>query len=142
MGNNLFTDNQIEYLYSDKGFLAFVNKYFSSFSTCIQDAVYSLMRGNISDIDIEIYLRIMLANIETLHELISDLENYLSMSQVNFERTYVGKIQGRLDIGKYSRHIKQIPFSREYPCISKKNTYLTPENIYIIYIIRCKGQKS
>ena len=33
MENNLFSENQIEYMYSDPFFFRFVNDYFSTFST-------------------------------------------------------------------------------------------------------------
>ena len=33
MENNLFSENQIEYMYSDPSFFRFVNDYFSTFST-------------------------------------------------------------------------------------------------------------
>lgn len=136
MDNNLFSDKQIEYLYSDSGFLSFVNKYFSSFSTCLQDIDYSLRDGDENDIDIEIYLRIVLANIETLHGLISDLENCLSMSHVDKEVIYSGEIQGRLNISKYSKSVAQSRFPKEYPCVVKAKTYVTPENVYAIFIIK------
>lgn len=136
MDNNLFSDKQIEYVYSDSGFLSFVNKYFSSFLTCFQDMNYSLTDGDENDIDIEIYLRIVLANIEALHGMISDLENCLSMSHVDKEVICSGEIQGRLNIGKYSKSIAQTRFSKGYPCVVKAKTYVTPENVYAIFIIK------
>lgn len=45
MDNNLFSDKQIEYLYSDGGFLSFINQYFSSFSTQMQNIDYSIRSG-------------------------------------------------------------------------------------------------
>lgn len=136
MDNNLFNDKQIEYLYSDSGFLSFINQYFSSFSTCMQETGYSLKVAEINNVDFEIYLRIVLANIETLHELLSDLENCLSMSHVKKEVIYIGEIQGRLNISKYSKKISYSKFPKEYPCVVKANTYVTPENLYIIFIIK------
>lgn len=135
MDNNLFSDKQIEYMYSDRGFLSFVNQYFSSFSTQMQSVDYSIRNGEIDDIDLEIYLRIILANIDTLHGLISDLENSLSKSQVDREVIFSGEIQGRLNIGKYTKNIAQARFPKEYPCVVKSRTYASPENIYIIFII-------
>ena len=136
MENNLFTDKQIEYLYSDGRFLSFVNKYFSSFSTCVQDINYSLVKNSVDDLDIEIYLRIILANLENLREMIADLEKYLSMSQISYEREYIGEIQGRLYIDKYTKKMAQKPYPKVYPCVIKKKTYLTPENVYVIFIIK------
>lgn len=135
MNNNLFSDKQIEYLYSDSGFLSFINQYFSSFSTEMQNIDYSISSGEVNEIDLEIYLRIVLANIETLHTLISDLENCLSMSQVDREVVFAGEIQGRLNVGKYTKNIAQARFPKEYPCVVKSRTYASPENIYVIFII-------
>lgn len=135
MDNNLFSDKQIEYMYSDRGFLSFVNRYFSSFSTQMQSIDYSIRSGEIDEIDLEIYLRIVLANIDTLHSLISDLESSLSKSQVNREVIFSGEIQGRLNIGKYTKNIAQARFPKEYPCVVKSRTYASPENIYVIFII-------
>lgn len=135
MDNNLFSDKQIEYLYSDGGFLSFINQYFSSFSTQMQNIDYSIRNAEINAIDLEIYLRIVLANIETLHTLISDLESYLSMSQVDREVVFAGEIQGRLNVGKYTKNIAQARFPKEYPCVVKSRTYASPENIYVIFII-------
>lgn len=135
MDNNLFSDKQIEYLYSDSGFLSFINQYFSSFSTQMQNIDYSIRSGEINTIDLEIYLRIVLANIETLHTLISDLESCLSMSQVDREVVFAGEIQGRLNVGKYTKNIAQARFPKEYPCVVKSRTYASPENIYVIFII-------
>ncbi len=136
MENNLFTDEQIEYLYSDSRFLSFVNKYFSSFSTYVQDLNYSLEKDKVDDLDVEIYLRIILANVENLQELIADLEDYLSMSQVSYEKDYVGEIQGKLNVNRYTKKMAQRTYPKEYPCVIKKKTYLTPENIYVIFIIK------
>ncbi len=136
MNNNVFTDEQIEYLYSDSEFLSFINQYFSSFVTCIQDVGYSLNGNGVDDVDIEIYLRIVLANIETLHELISDLDNCLSMTYVNKNIDYLGEIQGRLDVNCYTKKLLQSRYPKEYPCIVKVKTYVTPENVYIIFIIK------
>lgn len=135
MDSNLFSNKQIEYLYSDSGFLSFINQYFSSFSTQMQDIDYSIRSGEVNDIDIEIYLRIVLANIETLHALILDLESCLSMSQVDQEVVFAGEIQGRLDVGKYTKNLAQSHFPREYPCVVKSRTYASPENVYVIFII-------
>lgn len=135
MDNNLFSDKQIEYLYSDSGFLSFINQYFSSFSTQMQSIDYSIRSGEVNKIDLEIYLRIVLANIETLHALISELENCLSMSQVDRDVVFAGEIQGRLNIGKYTKNLAQAHFPKEYPCVIKTRTYASPENIYVIFII-------
>lgn len=136
MDHNLFTDKQIECLYSDGGFLSFINQYFSSFSTCIQEIGYELDTTKITPTDWEIYLRIVLANIETLHELISDLDSCLSMAHADKEETYIGNIGGRLNVSKYTKRLTQRRYPKDYPCVVKAKTYVTPENVYIIFIIK------
>ncbi len=136
MDNNLFTDKQIEYLYSDGGFLSFINQYFSSFSTCIQGIGYELDTTRISNADMEIYLRIVLANVETLHELISDLDSCLSMAHIDKEVVFTGNIQGRLNVSKYTKNLAQGRYPKDYPCVIKAKTYVTPENVYVIFIVR------
>ena len=135
MDNNLFSDKQIEYLYSDSGFLSFINQYFASFSTQMQSIDYSIRGVDENRIDIEIYLRIVLANIEALHNLISELESCLSKSQMDREVAFTGEIQGRLNVGKYTKNLTKVQFPKEYPCVVKSKTYATPENIYVIFII-------
>ena len=135
MDNNLFSDNQIEYLYSNSGFLSFINQYFSSFSTQMQNIDYSIRTGDVNEIDLEIYLRIVLANIEKLHYLISEFEKCLSMSQVDRAVVFTGEIQGRLNVGRYTKNLAQARFPKEYPCVVKSRTYASPENIYVIFII-------
>ena len=136
MDNNLFTDKQIEYLYSDGGFLSFINQYFSSFSTCIQEIGYELDTTRISNADMEIYLRIVLANVETLHELISDLDSCLSMAHIDKEVVFTGNIQGRLNVSKYTKNLAQGRYPKDYQCVIKAKTYVTPENVYVIFIVR------
>lgn len=136
MDHNLFTDKQIEYLYSDSGFLTFINRYFSSFSTYIQEIDYKTEFSNINHADWEIYLRIILANIETLHTFISDLESCLSMAHADKEETYTCHIQGRLNAAKFTKSLAQRKFPKNYPCVVKAKTYVTPENVYVIFIIK------
>jgi hypothetical protein len=135
MDNNLFSDEQIELLYNDRGFLSFVNQYFSSFSTKIQNMDYSVDNNRAADIDTEIYLRIVLANISNLYDSICDLEKCLSVSQVEREYVFSGAIQGRLNVGKYTKRLAQSRFPKEYPCVIKSRSYVQPENIYVIFII-------
>lgn len=133
MDKNLFTDGQIEYLYSDSGFLSFVNQYFSSISSCIQRM--SMDGLGASGEDVGVYMRIVLANIDVLYRLVSDLESCLSMVNTEMAATYRGQIQGRLDIAAYARGRGQIRHPREYPCVVKAKTYVTPENTGVIFII-------
>ncbi len=130
-------ENQHKYMMGeDVGFLSFINQYFSSFSTCHQDVGYSMNNGDFDEVDIEVYLRIVLANIEQLHRLISDLENCLSRSQINREVICAGEIQGRLNVRKYVQSMAIPSAPQNYPCIVKTKTYVTPENVYLIFVIK------
>ncbi len=136
MNNNLFSERQIEYLYSDAGFLSFVNQYFSSFSTCIHGIPFSSDQSKANDADMGIYMRVVLANIDNLYVLISNLDHCLSMVNTNKEIRCGGMMQGRLKISEYTRKSGQIGYPKEYPCIVKSKTYVTPENVYVIFIIK------
>ena len=78
MENNLFSENQIEYMYSDPFFFRFVNDYFSTFSTQNQKLEIGLNHEKISDADMHIYIRIVLANLGNLRQMISEIEKSLS----------------------------------------------------------------
>jgi hypothetical protein len=101
----------------------------------MQDIDYSIKGGDVNEIDIEIFLRIVLANIETLHNLIADLERCLSMAQIDKNVVFYGEIQGKLNVGRYTRKLAEARFPKEYPCIVKTKTYVSPENVYVIFII-------
>ena len=57
MDSNLFSDEQVEILYSDREFLHFINQYFSSFSTKIQKIDYSMNNNEVVSVDVDIYIR-------------------------------------------------------------------------------------
>ena len=78
MENNLFSENQIEYMYSDPFFFRFVNDYFSTFSTQNQKLEIGLNHEKISDADMHIYIRIVLANLGNLRQMISEIEKIFS----------------------------------------------------------------
>ena len=81
-------------------------------------------------------IRIVLANIEKLYSYISELEKCISVSQVEKEYVFSGEIQGHLDIGRYTQRLANYHFPREYPCIIKTRSFVTPENVYVIFIIK------
>ncbi|MDD4113246.1 MAG: hypothetical protein PHC56_09495 [Herbinix sp.] len=133
--NNKFSDEQIRFMYSDKEFLTFVNQYFSSFNTCILESNLLLDNNYFNEKNIDVFLRIILANIDNLRKYISHVERNLSFSYKEVSKTFIGEIQGRLRINEYVHHKSKVRMPREYPCIVNTKTYVTPENVYVIYII-------
>lgn len=135
MEYNLFSNEQIEYMYSDKGFLEFVNQYFSTYTTTLQNIDYSLDSSSWSDSDTDIFLRILLANLENLHQYISELERSMTFSYIRTEKNFLGEIKGKLNVNKYYQNKAKIMSPKEYPCSIKEKSALAPENVYVIFII-------
>lgn len=136
MENNLFSENQIEFMYSDPMFFRFVNDYFSSFS--IQSSNFGMEMKNIdemSETDMHIYIRIILANLAELRQMISEIEKSLSYTYKDSVQSFDGEIHGHLQVQKYLQLKMQIKYPKEYPCQIKKRTSVTPENIFLIYIV-------
>ncbi len=136
MENNLFSENQIEFMYSDPMFFRFVNDYFSSFS--IQSSNFGMEMKNtdeMSETDMHIYIRIILANLAELRQMISEIEKSLSYTYKDSVQSFDGEIHGHLQVQKYLQLKTQIKYPKEYPCQIKKRTSVTPENIFLIYIV-------
>ena len=135
MENNLFSEKQIEYMYSDPYFFRFINDYFSSFSIQNQKLGIGLNQKDMSDEDMNIYIRIVLANLGELRQMISEIEKSLSYTYTDSIQVFDGEIHGHLQVQKYLRSKTQIKYPKEYPCQIKVRTSVTPENIFLIYII-------
>ena len=136
MENNLFSEHQIEFMYSDPMFFRFVNDYFSSFS--IQSSNFGMGMKNtdeMSETDMHIYIRIILANLAELRQMISEIEKSLSYTYKDSVKTFDGEIHGHLQVQRYLQLKTQIKYPKEYPCQIKKRTSVTPENIFLIYIV-------
>ena len=136
MENNLFSEHQIEFMYSDPMFFRFVNDYFSSFS--IQSSNFGMGMKNtdeMSETDMHIYIRIILANLAELRQMISEIEKSLSYTYKDSVQTFDGEIHGHLQVQKYLQLKTQIKYPKEYPCQIKKRTSVTPENIFLMYIV-------
>ena len=104
MENNLFSENQIEYMYSDPFFFRFVNDYFSTFSTQNQKLEIGLNHEKISDADMHIYIRIVLANLGNLRQMISEIEKSLSYTYKDSIQVLMGKF---MDIYRYKDILNQ-----------------------------------
>lgn len=135
MENNIFSDKQIEYMYSNGSFLRFVNDYFSSFLIQNQDISLRLGEGTVSNQDLNIYMRIILGNLSELRTMISGIERSLSYTFVGSTKVFDGEIHGHLQIQEYLKTRTQIKFPKEYPCQIKVRSLITPENLYVLYII-------
>lgn len=136
MENNLFSEHQIKFMYSDPIFLRFVNDYFSSFS--IQNLDLGMKMQNtveMSETDKYIYIRIILSNLGELRQVLSEIEKSLSYAYKDSVQTFDGEIHGHLQVQQYLRIKTQIRYPKEYPCKIKRRTLVTPENIFLIYII-------
>ena len=136
MENNLFSEHQIEFMYSDPMFFRFVNDYFSSFS--IQSSNFGMGMKNtdeMSETDMHIYIRIILANLAELRQMISEIEKSLSYTYKDSVQTFDGEIHGHLQVQKYLQLKTQIKYPKEYPCQIKKRTSVTLENIFLMYIV-------
>jgi hypothetical protein len=135
MDNNLFSESQIEYMYSNPSFFRFVNDYFSSFTTQNQKLELDLNNGKIPDADMCIYIRIVLANLGDLKQMISGIEKSLSYTYKDSIQIFDGEIHGHLQVQRYLQSKTQIKYPKEYPCRIKMRTSVTPENIFLIYIV-------
>lgn len=135
MENNLFSETQIDYMYSNPLFFRFVNDYFSCFSIQNQKFGIGINQKDMSEADMNIYIRIVLANLEELRQMISEIEKSLSYTYVDSTQIFDGEIHGHLQIQQYLRSKNQIKYPKEYPCRIKVRTSVTPENIFLIYIV-------
>ena len=135
MDNNLFSENQIEYMYSNPSFFSFVNDYFSTFLTQSQKLKAKMNNLEMSDADMHIYIRIILANLGDLRQMISEIEKSLSYTYRDSVQVFDGEIHGHLQVQRYLQSKVQIKYPKEYPCQIKIRTSVTPENIFLIYIV-------
>lgn len=88
-----------------------------------------------SETDMHIYIRIILANLAELRQMISEIEKSLSYTYKDSVQTFDGEIHGHLQVQRYLQLKTQIKYPKEYPCQIKKRTSVTPENIFLIYIV-------
>lgn len=135
MENNLFDSSQIRHLYSDKDFVKFLADYFSSYETEILD-IPGAMDDVVNDELWKIYLRIILANTNEVLTSIEKIEKYVSFSYEEVRVKVSGGIRGRLLINEYVQNKTMIRMPREYPCEVKEKSFFTPENEYLVYIIK------
>lgn len=135
MWNNNFTQEQYEYMYTDEKFVYFLNTFFSSYN--FEKQVLNAKLYEEKDIEnIEIYLRIILANLDILKKGLYEVEKNLSYTYEKQIKTFNREIRGNLLINKYVQEIIKHSIPKKYDCSIKIKTYNTPENIYILHIMQ------
>lgn len=129
---NIFSSDQFNYMYSDNDFLKFLSTIYSTYQVKNQD-IDIMLSDDLGIIDMNIYIRIFLANIEDFIFAINDVRKKMSLCNKKEEHEYIGQIKGRLDTGKYVKQIIVKNTPRTYPCIVKKKYYGTLENIFLLF---------
>ena len=140
MDNNQFLEKQLIFLYNDPDFLNFISNYFSSYdvSEVSNNVVAS---SNIQEIDWKIFLRILLANIETVSEALAKIEKNISFSYDEKRIISSGGIKGKLLVDEYVKNKTMVRLPKEYPCLIKEKSFNTPENEYIMFIVKALSEK-
>ena len=134
MENNQFTEQQLVFLYNEQKFLDFISDYFSSYNT--SDVTLSGgMNKNDQEISWKIFIRILIANINTVLEAIEKVERNISFSYEEKKIKSSGGIKGRLLVDEYVKNKSMVRLPKEYPCVLKEKTFATPENEYVVYIV-------
>lgn len=132
MGNN-FTDEQLRYFYKDEPFISFLSDYFTSFDVNNISTDIDLTNNGIENINI--YARILLANVDYFFEMIEKLENIFTFTHKKVNHTCKGEIRGSLLINQYAKEIVSHHYPKRYECVQKKKSYCTPENVLICFSI-------
>ena len=114
--------------------MEFFRSYFSTFDFEKIDVDVQLLDGDLSECW-EIYLRILLANIEVAIEALSSIEKNISFAYEEEKIKVAGGIKGRLLINEYTQNKSILRIPREYPCSVKRKSYGTPENFYLAHIV-------
>lgn len=140
MENNLFDSGQLRHLYRDKGFVNFLSDYFSSYDTEVL-SIDGDMNSDIVDEQWKIYVRILLANVNAVLTSIGKIEKNISFSYEEVKVRTSGGIKGRLLINEYVQNKSLIRMPREYPCEIKEKSFMTPENEYLVFIIKSIVEK-
>jgi len=131
MGNT-FSNEQFDFLYSDYDFLKFLSTFYSTYE--ITDQTADIILSDESGIvDMNIYIRIVLANAEEFIVAINEVRKKMSLCNRKEDYEYIGEIKGRLNISKYVKQMVSRSTPHVYPCVVKEKNYGTPENIYLLF---------
>lgn len=129
---NTFSNEQFNFLYSDHDFLKFLSTFYSTYEVTYQTADI-LFSDESGIVDMNIYIRIVLANAEEFITAINEVRKKMSLRNNKADREYIGEIKGRLNISKYVKQMVARSTPRVYPCVVKEKNYGTPENIYLLF---------
>lgn len=140
MENNLFDSSQIRHLYREVKFVKFLSDYFSSYEAVVA-SIQGDMTADMQDELWKIYLRILLANINEVQISIEKIEKNISFSYDEVKEKVSSGIKGRLLINEYVQNKTMIRMPREYPCEIKEKSYYTPENEYLVFIIKMIAER-
>lgn len=128
---NLFSKEQLQFFYRDQSFIIFLSDYFTTYNVKNIDTDMDIDDEGVDNINI--YARILLANVKNFFSMIDELGNRISFSHNKNVQSCKGEIRGVLLINQYAKEIVSRHFPRRYECVQKKKTYGTPENVLICY---------
>lgn len=128
----IFSQEVYNYLYSDINFVKFLNTLYSSYDLSINN-VKVFLDNEENIVDFNIYLRLFLANIEPFIEFLDKLDKELSKKNRRITKEYIGTIKGHLNISRYIVNKVSGKYPRTYPCIVSEKSFLTQENLYILF---------
>lgn len=129
---NVFSNEQFDFLYSDHDFLKFLSTFYSTYEIINQTADI-ILSDESGIVDMNIYIRIVLANTEEFIVAINEVRKKMSLCNKKEDHEYIGEIKGRLNISKYVKQVVTRSTPRVYPCVVKEKNYGTPENIYLLF---------
>lgn len=139
MSGATFTDKQLDYLYSQDNFYAFVNQYIADIVPAVSNSKLTVAEQWDDELKLSeaiVLARVAIANLEKLQEILVAIERNLSSAYSKSNRDIKGAINGRLRINEYIKRksIQQTP--KTYPCIVKERTFSTPENVALVFIVQ------
>lgn len=129
---NTFSNEQFDFLYSDYDFLKFLSTFYSTYEIIDQTADI-LLSDESGIVDMNIFIRIVIANAEEFIVAINKVRKKMSLCNKKEDHEYIGEIKGRLDISKYVKQMVDRSTPRVYPCVIKEKNYGTIENIYLLF---------
>lgn len=132
--HNSFSDKQYDYMYSDTGFVEFISTYFSTYCT-INQFVFAKIEDDRTN-NYFLALRIILANFSNFIKYVNEIITNMSYSYSKSEKAYQSEMRGKLNMNKYVQEVIKGSLPRTYSCSVKEKTYVNPENLYLVYIMK------
>ncbi len=129
---NNFSEEQMDFLFSDEKFVNFLSHYFSSYDYDLQP----INGKTVFEKDpqhVLIFLRVILANIKNFLSYFEMLNRNISYLYHKEHKRFQGQIKGTLMVNYYVKEIAMHNIPKNYDCLIKAKSYNTPENIYIAF---------